>query len=270
MTAPLFSIVVPTHDRPTLLSQALKSVLQQTVQDWECIVADDAGTRAVDVPIDARIRVVRLPVNQGAAAARKVGVDAALGSWVVFLDDDDELEPDRLELIASDLRGDIIVLSVGRQLNGNVYGSIADGFTPHLGTVAVRRDVFVRFDATYRTCEDVDWWLRIARNASVATIAGNGYVVTRHDGARHLSGDAARLRDSRRLLVDHADYFATHRRARAFRELRIAVYAKRLRLKREAARALVSSFRTRPSLQALRQLVGIVATALTTQSARTR
>ncbi|MGH7908675.1 MAG: glycosyltransferase family 2 protein, partial [Thermodesulfobacteriota bacterium] len=43
MTNPLFSIIVPTYERPQLLAEAIQSIRAQTIGDFECIVVDDAS-----------------------------------------------------------------------------------------------------------------------------------------------------------------------------------------------------------------------------------
>jgi glycosyltransferase involved in cell wall biosynthesis len=95
---PLFSIIVPAYGRPQLLAEALGSVLAQTIQDFECIVVDDASPSPVDVPDDPRIRLVRREMNGGLPAARNTGLQHASGRYVVFLDDDDLFTPERLSL----------------------------------------------------------------------------------------------------------------------------------------------------------------------------
>lgn len=98
--APLVSVIVPTHNRPELLCEALRSILAQTMQDFEIIVVNDAG---IDVdswvaPLDAsgRIRILRHSRNRGLAAARNTGIKAACGKYLAYLDDDDLFYPNHL------------------------------------------------------------------------------------------------------------------------------------------------------------------------------
>ena len=101
-SAPLVSVVIPTYDRPQLLLRAVRSVLAQTLHDIEVIVVFDGspatGRTALDSLSDPRLRVLSLAENQGAPAARTMGVQAARADWVASLDDDDEFAPDKLEL----------------------------------------------------------------------------------------------------------------------------------------------------------------------------
>lgn len=93
---PLFSVVIPTFNRPHLVSRAIASVQAQTFSDFELIVADDGSSldcrQAIEPFLaDPRISLVRAPSNRGAGAARNLGVSVARGEYVAFLDDDDEL-----------------------------------------------------------------------------------------------------------------------------------------------------------------------------------
>lgn len=100
--APLVSVVIPTRDRPHLLTaRALRSALAQTLKAIEVIVVvdgpDPATLEALEAQADPRLRVLSLPTNVGPAEARNVGVRHAHAPWVALLDDDDEWSPDKLE-----------------------------------------------------------------------------------------------------------------------------------------------------------------------------
>lgn len=97
---PLVSAVIPTFGRPELVRRAVDTVLAQTMRDLEVIVVidgdDPASRSALSSVRDDRLRVISLPEQRGAGAARDAGTDAASGIWVAFLDDDDEWLPDKL------------------------------------------------------------------------------------------------------------------------------------------------------------------------------
>ena len=102
MTHPKVTVILPTHSRAPLLQQAIDSIRQQTLTDWELIIIDDAsGDTTPDVvqawtQQDPRIRYYRHNTNQGAAAARNTGLKHARGTYVAFQDDDDVSHPERL------------------------------------------------------------------------------------------------------------------------------------------------------------------------------
>ena len=104
MTSPLISVVLPTHNRASLLKKAIDSVLLQTERDLELIIVDDASTDQTSellnefVKIDARIKVIKNKVALGGGGARNAGIFASKGKWVAFLDDDDEWFKNKLSL----------------------------------------------------------------------------------------------------------------------------------------------------------------------------
>jgi len=98
---PLVSIVIPTRGRPTLLARAVRSVLDQSITDIEVIVIVDGTDAETEVRLgaieDRRLRFHVNPASIGSGAARNVGARLAGGTWIAFLDDDDEWMPTKLE-----------------------------------------------------------------------------------------------------------------------------------------------------------------------------
>jgi hypothetical protein len=90
------SAIIPTVGRSTL-PRAISSVLGQTRPPDEIVVVADTD-KPVDVLSDDRISVLRNGFSTGPARARQRGIDAARGSIVAMLDDDDEWRPTKLEL----------------------------------------------------------------------------------------------------------------------------------------------------------------------------
>ena len=259
---PLFSVVIPTRDRPQFVREAVGSVLAQTVSDYEVIVVNDGGSAVTGLGNDPRIRIVELPVGRGPASARNEGLERAVGEYVAFLDDDDLWLPSRLELAVQGLRSAPVA--------GCLNGWLGDpdhrtAWSPrllrqvdhplHLGCVAVLRRIAPRFDPKYLACEDVDWWIRLSSSQRVTIVPAIGYLLRSHDGARGVHGRESRLRFSRQLLLDHEDYYRTHRRARAYRLKRIGL-RELARGDRTAARqAFRESLRASPSARTAWHLI---------------
>ena len=103
IATPLITVVVPAYNRATTITDCVRSVQAQTYTKWELIVVDDGssdGTPQVVAKLaqdDPRIRLVQQPRNGGAQAARNAGIRAGTGTWVAFLDSDDQYLPDSLE-----------------------------------------------------------------------------------------------------------------------------------------------------------------------------
>jgi glycosyltransferase involved in cell wall biosynthesis len=98
---PAVSVVIPTYRRPDLVSRAVTSVLDQTMDDLEVIVVvdgrDDATCAALNAITDSRLRVHVPDRHLGNADARNAGIALARAAWVAFLDDDDAWFPTKLE-----------------------------------------------------------------------------------------------------------------------------------------------------------------------------
>ncbi|MFF2451517.1 glycosyltransferase family 2 protein [Isoptericola sp. NPDC058082] len=100
---PLITVVMPAYRPGPESVTAVRSVVQQTWQDWELLVVDDAsGDEFEDVfaqleGLDPRVRVLRQPVNRGTYAARNRALEEARGDFVTFQDTDDWSHPERLE-----------------------------------------------------------------------------------------------------------------------------------------------------------------------------
>ena len=110
MESELVSIVMPVYNSARTLLESVNSVQAQTWREWELILVDDCSSDtsrelvAQLVATDARIRSVKLATNQGAALARNVGVQVALGRYIAFLDSDDLWVPTKLEAQMATLR----------------------------------------------------------------------------------------------------------------------------------------------------------------------
>jgi glycosyltransferase involved in cell wall biosynthesis len=105
---PLISVIIPTRDRPEVLSRCLDSLAAQTVADQlEVIVVDDGSVAASAVATVvgryARARLIR-QVGGGPAAARNAGARAARGAFLCFTDDDCEPRVDWVQQLVDALR----------------------------------------------------------------------------------------------------------------------------------------------------------------------
>lgn len=194
--SPVVSVVIPTHNRATLLKRAVMSVLAQTYERFEVIIVDDASTDATTEMIesfsDPRVRYLRHETNEHASASRNTGSRSASGRYVAYLDDDDEWLPEKLakqvELIDQasneigmvycwlDYRGadGRVVAKLHPTLRGRVFGDLLD--RQRLGnssTLLVRREVFDAvggFDEDLPRGNDGDFMRRVALKYAVDVV----------------------------------------------------------------------------------------------------
>src|SRR4030065_572228 len=97
---PRVSVVIPCYNNISYLRECLDSVLNQTLTDYEVILIDDGSTDGTSEIIQSylpRIKYLRQP-NQGPAAARNAGIEAASGECIAFPEADDLWYPEKLEV----------------------------------------------------------------------------------------------------------------------------------------------------------------------------
>lgn len=98
---PIVSVIIPAHNYARYLVEAIDSVREQSLEDWECIVVDDGSTDVTPDVLarvttgDPRIRMYRQE-RAGPSAARNLGLRHARGRYIQFLDADDRLHPQKL------------------------------------------------------------------------------------------------------------------------------------------------------------------------------
>lgn len=101
----LVSIIVPMYNAGIYIEETVNSVCAQTYAGWELILVDDNSKddtvsvvkNCLALKGGGKIRLIEKKTNEGAAAARNTGIDAAKGRYIAFLDADDLWMPDKLE-----------------------------------------------------------------------------------------------------------------------------------------------------------------------------
>lgn len=103
MNNDLVSIIMPSYNCGKYVEQTIHSVQAQTYQNWEIIFVDDCSKDDTIIRVselrekDSRIKLIKNPVNSGAAVSRNTALREAKGRWIAFLDSDDLWEPTKLE-----------------------------------------------------------------------------------------------------------------------------------------------------------------------------
>ena len=124
-----FSILVPVYQVEDYVEECIQSVLKQTYQNWELILVDD-GSRDRSGEICDRYAEqyenihVYHKENRGTVHTRKYGIDCAKGDFCLFLDSDDTLKPNTLEVIEQSIRKydcDCVIYGYERILDGQVF-----------------------------------------------------------------------------------------------------------------------------------------------------
>lgn len=130
MKYPLVSIIIPTYNRSALLGETLESVIQQTYNNWECIVVDDGSLDTTSELMEfycekeKRIRYISRPTNlpKGANSCRNFGFDVSKGEYINWFDSDDLMLPNNLELKLIAFKKEIDFV-IGNSLNFDEKGN---------------------------------------------------------------------------------------------------------------------------------------------------
>lgn len=187
---PLVSVIVPTYNRPEMLVEAVRSILNQTYPHVEIIVVNDGGVEVEGVihwlNRTGTITYVRHDRNRGLAAARNTGIRLARGKYLAYLDDDDLFYPEHVETLVTALENSPFrvaytdacqatqVLDRGRYVTVRREVNFSHDFNRDELLVSNRFPVLCVmheracleevgfFDDTLSSHEDWDLWIRLA------------------------------------------------------------------------------------------------------------
>ena len=186
VSGPLVSIIVPVHNAASSLHRALRSVLSQTLTDYELILVDDCsadesiGILTKYCELDERVRLFSTSRNSGPGAARNVGLKNARGRYIAFLDADDFWLRNKLEQQVRCFEDDKVILSHTRvallNTRGDILG-IVNGrkkmhlFDMYVGNRVTMSSAMVRGDLVgaeempqMRNREDYAYWISLLRS----------------------------------------------------------------------------------------------------------
>lgn len=147
-----FSVIVPAYNNKQKIERAIKSVLNQTISNWELIIVDDGSTDATHEVVhsylkDSRIKYVKQE-NQGVTVARNTGVQNAVGEFFTFLDSDDEVEANWLQDFNDLKKSGTAYISCGYVMEGKKYfpkvkQNISEiKYSSLAGTFALKKSVY--------------------------------------------------------------------------------------------------------------------------------
>lgn len=212
------SVIIPTHNRINDLINAVESVCNQTIKPNEIIVVDDASSSPVKDALKkiktkgVTIKCERFSKSQGACSARNRGAEIANGNILMFLDDDDTWEPQKVEKqlgvlkknpqvglvysgrkIVSDSNRNIVLFTIPPTKKGILYPQILyKNFIGTTSSVAIKKELFFKvggFDTDMPALQDYDLWIRCCRSSIVDFDDGcNVRYTVADDPSKQISG----------------------------------------------------------------------------------
>jgi glycosyltransferase involved in cell wall biosynthesis len=249
---PAVSVIIPTYNRSSWVTQAVASVLAQTYRDLELLVVDDGSTDATLEalrPFLGRVKLLRRATRRGVSAARNLGLAAARGEWLAFLDSDDLWRPEKLarqmayfaahpEYLLCQTEEIWIRRGVRvnpprhcRKFGGDIFLPSLERCLISPSAVMLNRRLMEEhggFDETLPAAEDYDLWLRLTWRYRVGLIE-EALVIKRGGHPDQLSRqwglDRYRIRALEKLLKEPALPEPHRQAARRTLTAKCAVYA---------------------------------------------
>jgi glycosyltransferase involved in cell wall biosynthesis len=246
------SVIIPTHNRAALVTEAVASVLAQSFRDFELLVVDDGstdGTAAALAPYEPQIRLLRRASRGGVSAARNTGITAARGEWLAFLDSDDLWLPEKLARQMAYLaahpdlklcqteetwvrRGVRVSQPLShRKAGGRIFFASLERCLVSPSAVILHRRLYEQhgvFDEGLPAAEDYDLWLRLAWRYDIGLLP-EPLIIKRGGRADQLSGqrglDRYRIRALTKLLADPGLPAPEAQAARRVLARKCAIYA---------------------------------------------
>lgn len=191
----MISVIIPSYNRARTIERSIRSVLNQTYTDIECIIVDDCSTdntrEVIESIDDSRVRYACLEKNQGACAARNRGIEMARGEYIAFQDSDDAWTEDKLEIQLKkmiEVNADVcfcrkqIFSETGEFLKFTAQ-DLQEGFIPYhvlyssshvsTQTILAKRKVVEEclFDPKVKKAQDYEWTLRAAEHHTFFFVA---------------------------------------------------------------------------------------------------
>lgn len=172
----LVSIIVPVYNTIDYIDQCIRSIICQSVEDWECILIDDGSSDGVSqrcdewVKKDCRIKVIHQK-NAGVSIARNEGIKVAKGDFLYFLDSDDWCEPYIFEhienvdmLVGGYLMGHTPVVSTIVETTNYPLAYLCESVRTCIGAFVVKTSIVVEngifFEPKRKYAEDLSFILR--------------------------------------------------------------------------------------------------------------
>ncbi|MCU0339392.1 MAG: glycosyltransferase family 2 protein [Spirosomaceae bacterium] len=221
---PVVSVIMPVYNGEKYLKEAIESVLTQTYQSIELIVINDGSADSSEEIIQSYgERIIYLcQANKGVGAARNVGIQAAKGEYIAFLDQDDWYPAERIDFLVKEAKKNDAPVTIGysqyvfetpeaRQRWPQVP---ADGrmFVSGLGAGLFKKDVFEEhgpFVEDLRSGDDLEWFHRLKTAGVEIDRISQITLFYRQNGA-NTSSDVAK---SSTILIDSLKYILEKKRS---------------------------------------------------------
>jgi len=190
---PVVSVIIPSYNTANLLPLSVGSVLKSSIDHFEIIIIDDGSSDNAEEVVkehwgsEPRVKYY-YQQNKGLAGARNTGIQYASGKYLVFLDSDDTILPEKLEKQVAFLENnkdydavysnsiffvenemDKVIPTNFPSYSGSILKPLLYGNFIHVNAIMCRKDIVEKaglFNQEYRELEDWDLWLRMSIGGS--------------------------------------------------------------------------------------------------------
>lgn len=242
---PTVSVIIPTFNRKKFLPKAIESVFKQTYSDYEIIVIDDASTDGTAEWVAFAypdITCVHLTENRGSAGARNEGLKIAQGTYIAYLDSDDQWLPNYLDmqvkaleenpndvltvcdytLICNDFRQQVQSAPKAEYSNFIQY-FLLDNFIDTMSIVVLRHSALRKaglMNERLKVCHDRELYLRLVEFGGIVHTPHQ--LVLRFMHSDNLVGNHRAWGQDALLFVDL--FFSDKARSQAYRHVQYQAY----------------------------------------------
>lgn len=228
---PIISIIVPCYNQAQYLSEALESVLAQTIENWECVIVNDGSTdNTLEIASewaekDSRFIILNKE-NGGLADARNAGIKASHGKYILPLDADDKIASTYLEKAVGYFENNPTIKvvccvakffgeidTVIKQIDYSFEGMLFEN--PFVCSSIYKRSDY-NDTIGYNTnmiygYEDWDFWLSLLREGdNVYRIPEPLFYYRKHAGSMISSSNANKEKCLRQMILNHIDLYDSY------------------------------------------------------------
>ncbi|REC80206.1 glycosyltransferase family 2 protein [Chryseobacterium elymi] len=218
MNNTLISVVVPCYNQAAYLDECLQSVLDQTHQNWECIIVNDGSTDHTEETAikwtqkDNRF-IYTYKKNGGLSSARNTGLKKASGGYIQFLDSDDTIHPEKFSKSLSGNKEYPLIVSqftiYRNQTQYPGYNRVEQNYLSfegilfgwdlkfsipiHCALISKKLLEDFQFDTTLTSCEDWLMWIYITKNNPETLLIDESLAHYRKEDSNSMSSDLYKI-----------------------------------------------------------------------------
>jgi glycosyltransferase involved in cell wall biosynthesis len=240
---PFFSIIIALYNKEYYIEETIKSVTNQSCNDWELIIVDNGSTDSSWeltqslAKSQPKITAIRFTIKQGPGACRNHGLNRASGKWILFLDADDLIKENYLEIRKQFIQlhptleilvsrwlefynnnpKDVKIFTPSGWNNSTNIEEISIGYTPWiLHAAIINKKLFTKAkrwveELDLMASEDTAFWFRITQGANIGFINDDGALYRILSNSRNNPSIEKWIADVAKVIDNNVRYIQKNR-----------------------------------------------------------